>query len=156
MASQVQGDVFQVRPIRGEKRTYRSRHRSEPDRCPDNDHVVVLRMVSHRQEPRGSDQGGVEARPQVAERAVSIVAASFQQRLVTATGVRMTLDRMPRARRRGLVGALLEDLVGGVGSLPEAQFLQICRKAGFPSRSTPFTSRSTAASTARSSPGGRT
>jgi very-short-patch-repair endonuclease len=66
------------------------------------------------------------------EQAVSIVAASFQQRLVTATGVRMTLDRMPRARRRGLVGALLVDLAGGAGSLPEAQFLRICRRAGFP------------------------
>ncbi len=66
------------------------------------------------------------------ERAATIVAASFQQRLVSAIDVRITLERMPRARRRGLVGAMLADLAGGVGSLPEAQFLQFCRKAGFP------------------------
>jgi len=43
-------------------------------------------------------------------------------------------DARPNAARPpgGLVSALLEDLAGGVGSLPEAQFLRICRKAGFP------------------------
>jgi hypothetical protein len=65
-------------------------------------------------------------------RAAAIVAASVQQRLVNPIDVRLTLARMPRARRRGLVGALLDDLADGVGSLPEAQFLRICRKAGFP------------------------
>ena len=66
------------------------------------------------------------------QRAATIVAACFQQRLVPAFDVRLTLDRMPRAHRRGLVGALLDDLEGGAASLPEAQFLQICRRAGFP------------------------
>jgi hypothetical protein len=66
------------------------------------------------------------------ERAATIVAACVQQRLVTAVAVRLTLERMSRAHRRGLVGELLNDLAGGVGSLPEAQFLTICRKAGFP------------------------
>jgi hypothetical protein len=66
------------------------------------------------------------------EQAATIVAASVQQRLVTVIDVRLTLDRMRRAHRRGLVGALLGDLAGGAGSLPEAEFLRICRKAGFP------------------------
>jgi GNAT superfamily N-acetyltransferase len=66
------------------------------------------------------------------ERAATIVAACFQQRLVPAFDVHLTLARMPRARRRGLAGALLEDLEGCAGSLPEAQFLRICRKPGFP------------------------
>jgi hypothetical protein len=66
------------------------------------------------------------------ERAATILAACFQQRLVTAVDVRFTLDRMPRAFRRGLVGEMLDDLAGGIGSLPEAQFLHICLQAGFP------------------------
>jgi very-short-patch-repair endonuclease len=66
------------------------------------------------------------------EQAATIVAASVQQRLVTAVDVRLTLARMRRAHRRGLVDALLGDLAGGAGSLPEAEFLRICRKAGFP------------------------
>jgi hypothetical protein len=66
------------------------------------------------------------------ERAAAIVAACFQQRLVSAVTVRLTLDRMPRAFRRGLVGEMLDDFAGGAGSLPEAQFLHICRRAGFP------------------------
>jgi hypothetical protein len=66
------------------------------------------------------------------EQAATILAACVQQRLVSAADVRFTLDRMPRAFRRGLVGEMLEDLAGGIGSLPEAQFLHICRRAGFP------------------------
>jgi very-short-patch-repair endonuclease len=66
------------------------------------------------------------------QQAATLVAACFQQRLVSAADVRFTLDRMPRAFRRGLVGEMLNDLAGGIGSLPEAQFLQICRRAGFP------------------------
>lgn len=66
------------------------------------------------------------------ERAATIVAACFQQRIVDAIDLRARLDRMPRARRRGLVDGLLTDLAGGAGSLPEAQFLAICRRAGFP------------------------
>ena len=66
------------------------------------------------------------------QRAATIVAACVQQRLVTTAAVRQTLERMPRAHRRSLIGALLNDLAGGVASLPEAQFLSICRKAGFP------------------------
>jgi hypothetical protein len=64
------------------------------------------------------------------EQAARIVAACVQQRLVTAVDVRVTLDRMSRARRRSLIGALLDDLAGGAGSLPEAHFLAICRRAG--------------------------
>jgi hypothetical protein len=66
------------------------------------------------------------------ERAATIVAACFQQRLVEAADMHRVLDRLPRARRRGLVRSLLDDLAGGAGSLPEAQFLALCRRAGFP------------------------
>jgi hypothetical protein len=66
------------------------------------------------------------------ERAAAIVAACVQQRLLPATELNHVLARMPRAHRRGLVLGLVGDLVGGAGSLPEAQFLRICRRAGFP------------------------
>jgi very-short-patch-repair endonuclease len=66
------------------------------------------------------------------ERAAAIVAACFQQRVVDGADLDLVLARMRRAHRRGLVLDLIGDLVGGAGSLPEAQFLRICRRAGFP------------------------
>jgi hypothetical protein len=64
--------------------------------------------------------------------AAAIVAACFQQRLVQAGDMHRVLDRMTRAHRRGLIRSLIDDLAGGAGSLPEAQFLALCRRAGFP------------------------
>jgi hypothetical protein len=66
------------------------------------------------------------------ERAAAIVAACIQQRLLHATELDHVLARMRRAHRRGLVLELVGDLAGGADSLPEAQFLRICRRAGFP------------------------
>lgn len=65
-------------------------------------------------------------------RAAAVVAASVQQRLVGPEEVAAILGGMPRARRRGFVLALVADLAGGATSLPEAEFLRLCRQARFP------------------------
>jgi very-short-patch-repair endonuclease len=73
--------------------------------------------------------------------AAAVVAASVQHRLVGPDEVAAVLDGMPRARRRGFVLALATDLAGGAASLPEAEFLRICRKARFPSPKTQVSRR---------------
>jgi very-short-patch-repair endonuclease len=65
-------------------------------------------------------------------RAAAVVAASVQQRLVGPDEVAAVLAGMRRAHRRGLVLALAADLAGGAASLPEAEFLRLCRKARLP------------------------
>jgi very-short-patch-repair endonuclease len=65
-------------------------------------------------------------------RAAAVVAASAQQRLARPDEVRAVLNGRPRARRRGFVLALAADLAGGAASLPETEFLGICRRARFP------------------------
>jgi very-short-patch-repair endonuclease len=41
-------------------------------------------------------------------------------------------DRQPRARRRSLVLDVGRDAGGGAHSLPEVEFLRLCRRAGLP------------------------
>lgn len=65
-------------------------------------------------------------------RAAAVVAAGVQQRLVRPDEIHALLDAMPRARRRGFVLTLASDLGGGAASLPESEFLGICRQARFP------------------------
>ncbi len=69
----------------------------------------------------GSDRG-----------ARTLVAASFQQQLVSLDAVRATLARMPRAKRRALVRETAADAAGGAHSLPEAAFLRLCRRGRLP------------------------
>jgi hypothetical protein len=64
------------------------------------------------------------------ERALAIIAAGFQQRLVTPGDITTVLARMPRANRRALLAASVAD--AGAHSMPEAAFLRLCRRAGFP------------------------
>jgi hypothetical protein len=64
--------------------------------------------------------------------AVAIVAACFQQRLITGDEITDALARVPVARRRRLILAAVRDAAGGSHSLPEIEFLRDCRRAGLP------------------------
>jgi len=60
------------------------------------------------------------------------VAAAFQQRLVGLDDVTTALARQPRARRRVLVADIARDAGGGAHSLPEIEYLRLCRRAALP------------------------
>ncbi len=66
------------------------------------------------------------------DRAAAVAAACFQQRLVGAAEVEAVLYRLRRARRRGLIRGLIRDLDGGAHSLPEVEFVRLCRGGGLP------------------------
>ncbi|MEV0325334.1 DUF559 domain-containing protein [Micromonospora echinospora] len=66
------------------------------------------------------------------EEAQAFVAAAFQQRLVGGDDLHRVLDRMPRARRRGLILRTADDAAGGAHSLAELDFLSLVRRAGLP------------------------
>jgi Protein of unknown function (DUF559) len=66
------------------------------------------------------------------EQARSIVAAAFQQRLVSGDELHRVLDRLPRVRRAGLILQTASLAAGGSHSLPELGYLALSRKAGFP------------------------
>lgn len=62
----------------------------------------------------------------------TIVAAGIQQRLTAADELTDVLARMPRAHRRALIAEVVSDAAGGSHSLPERQFLQLCRRYRLP------------------------
>jgi very-short-patch-repair endonuclease len=62
----------------------------------------------------------------------AIIAAGFQQRLVSGDDVHLALKRLPRARRRALIAEAASDALGGAQSLPEAEFVRLLRRAGLP------------------------
>jgi very-short-patch-repair endonuclease len=62
----------------------------------------------------------------------AIIAAGFQQRLVTGADVQDVLRRLPRARRRQLIEMTVDDAIGGAHSIAEIEFLQLCRKNRLP------------------------
>jgi hypothetical protein len=64
--------------------------------------------------------------------AAILVAAAFQQRLVGIDDLTAALARQPRARRRALVADVAHDAAGGAHSLPEIEYLRLCRRAGLP------------------------
>jgi very-short-patch-repair endonuclease len=66
------------------------------------------------------------------DRARSVIAAGFQQRLVGPDDMAQVLVRMPRARRRALIAQAVADAAGGVHSLPEREFVGLCRRGGLP------------------------
>ncbi|WP_246158046.1 type IV toxin-antitoxin system AbiEi family antitoxin domain-containing protein [Catellatospora sichuanensis] len=66
------------------------------------------------------------------DEARAIVAATLQQRLVGPPEVRAVLARMSGVRRRPVITQAVNDAAGGAGSLPEAQFLALCRRGGLP------------------------
>jgi hypothetical protein len=64
--------------------------------------------------------------------ATAVVAAGFQQRLVTGDEVLAVLDRLRGVRREVLIRQTVLDARGGSHSIPEVQFLQLCRRNGLP------------------------
>jgi very-short-patch-repair endonuclease len=62
----------------------------------------------------------------------SVIAAGLQQRLVTGADVHEVLRRLPRARRRSLIRLTVHDAVGGAHSLPELDFVALCRRHRLP------------------------
>jgi very-short-patch-repair endonuclease len=61
-----------------------------------------------------------------------IIAASFQQRLLTFVDVQREVAAMPNARRRGLLLRTAEDCAGGSHSLAELDLLDLCRRHRLP------------------------
>jgi hypothetical protein len=61
-----------------------------------------------------------------------IIAASFQQRLVTEHHVRQVLERNTTMPRRALVVRTVADAASGAHSLGELDFLALCREGGLP------------------------
>jgi very-short-patch-repair endonuclease len=66
------------------------------------------------------------------DKARAIIAAAFQQRMVRADDVTRVLAGMVRARRRALIAEAVADGTLGAHSLPEADFLRLCRRAALP------------------------
>lgn len=66
------------------------------------------------------------------EQARLVIAASFQQRLVTAAEVRSVLDRMPTVPRHRLIVMTVNDASGGSHTLGELALLDLCRRARLP------------------------
>jgi very-short-patch-repair endonuclease len=62
----------------------------------------------------------------------ALIAAAFQQRLVTEPDVRDVLARMPRARRRRMIASTVADAAGGAHSLAEIDFVVLCRRHRLP------------------------
>jgi hypothetical protein len=66
------------------------------------------------------------------EEARLVIAASFQQRLVTAAEIGHVLDRLPMTNRRRLVISTVRDADGGSHSIGELWLVSVCRSGGLP------------------------
>jgi hypothetical protein len=66
------------------------------------------------------------------ESARAVVASGFQRGLVTLAEIAAVLDRLPRARRRGLIMEAANDASGGSHSLAELDYLRHNRAYGLP------------------------
>jgi very-short-patch-repair endonuclease len=66
------------------------------------------------------------------DRARAIIAAGFQQRLVTLDEIHHVLHHMPRLNRRRLIGQTATDAAGGSESVSEMDFLRLCRRGRLP------------------------
>ncbi len=115
----------------------RMRHRSPPifavvHRCVDltRDHVHWSAAPPCTRAARSVVDAARWAR--FDDRARAVVAAACQQGLVNGDEVETALAAMPRVRRRDLIREAARDAQGGVHSLPEAEFVRLCRGAGLP------------------------
>jgi hypothetical protein len=117
-----------------------------PARDMDPPSGVVVHRTSHLPEldlmpsrpPRTSPPRAVVDAAQWARTdtvAREIVAAAFQQRLVSWPAIAAVLDRMRRAKRRALVIETALAAVGGAESIPEQDFVRLCRRSGLPTPS---------------------
>lgn len=66
-------------------------------------------------------------------RAQTIIASGLQQRLARVDDVRSVVAAMPRLRHRALISEAIAFCAEGAQSLPEAEFIRLCRNAGLPS-----------------------
>jgi hypothetical protein len=66
------------------------------------------------------------------DQAAGIIAAGYQQRLVSGDEVARALERRPAVRRRRLILESATDAAGGSHSLPEIEFLRGCRRGRLP------------------------
>jgi Protein of unknown function (DUF559) len=64
--------------------------------------------------------------------ATLLVTMTVQQDLCTAEDLGVEMLRIRRDKRRGLLHGVILDLIGGVGSLGELDFLRGCRERGLP------------------------
>jgi hypothetical protein len=62
----------------------------------------------------------------------TFIAMAVQRGLVTEDEVIAVVDRFPTIRRRRLIYETIADAAGGAHSLPELEFLALCRRAGLP------------------------
>lgn len=62
----------------------------------------------------------------------AIIAAGVQRGLATADRLAAVLAGMPNVRRRKVIARAVADAAGGAHSLPEMEFLALCRRAGLP------------------------
>jgi len=67
-----------------------------------------------------------------AGRARALLIAGAQQRLTTAARLDASLQRRGRCRNRAVIRETIGDIRGGVESLPEKEYDQLCRREGFP------------------------
>jgi len=61
-----------------------------------------------------------------------LLAASVQQRLVSAQALGDALDAHPRTRHRGLLNAAVHDIAQGSQALSEIDFVRLCRRHAIP------------------------
>jgi very-short-patch-repair endonuclease len=66
------------------------------------------------------------------DEARTIIAATFQQRLVTYEDIAAVLDTLPLVRRRPLIQRTILDAAGGAHALAELEFLALCRRGRLP------------------------
>ncbi|MEV4626683.1 DUF559 domain-containing protein [Micromonospora sp. NPDC049523] len=66
------------------------------------------------------------------DRARAVIAAGFQQRLISGSELDEVLARMPNAYRRALIADAAADARDGAGSIAESDFLRLCRRADLP------------------------
>jgi len=66
------------------------------------------------------------------DEARTIIAASFQQRLVTGDDIEPVLARMPVLRRRALIVQTVEDARGGSETVTELDLIVVCRGSTLP------------------------
>ena len=62
----------------------------------------------------------------------ALVAGACRQRLVTPEELLAVVDRLPRARRRGVVLEAIGFTADGSQALSEIDFVRLCRRYGFP------------------------
>jgi hypothetical protein len=104
---------------------------------------IAIRLHLHGTRPiRRHSNRSVEALPDALLRAAGtfassrpacgLLAASVQQRLLTAAALRDALERASRLRHRRLLAWAVADIAGGSEALSEIDFVRLCRRHRLP------------------------